>query len=72
MARTMDAIRVALALCVAACAAGFPPLRVAVLDWIAAADLLPKTAAPLDEGGQLWTKHRINSAADQRTRPAGA
>jgi hypothetical protein len=46
--------RIAVALCLAALAAGVPPLRVAVLDWIVAVDLVPglTSADGIEEAGQ--------------------
>jgi hypothetical protein len=41
MTMALDTGRAALALCLAVFAACVPPLRVAVLDWIVDADLVP-------------------------------
>jgi hypothetical protein len=46
--------KIALALCLAALAAGVPPLRTIVLDWIVASDLVPGLIAAdgIEDAGQ--------------------
>lgn len=53
MAKASNTVRVGLALCLAAFAAGFPPLRVAVLHWIFAAELVPGMASSAGENERL-------------------